>query len=74
MVDFGQELVTAVHKAVRWSHGRPTDAEFRAMFMVRRKPLPLGPQPAATRGGTAPEQEACASPPRIATASDHSAP
>ena len=47
VVDFGQELVTAVHKAVRWTRGRPTDAEFRALFMVRRGP----PHPAATRPG-----------------------
>lgn len=36
VVDFGHELITAVHTPVRWSDRRPSDDEFREAFSATR--------------------------------------
>ncbi|KAK9823301.1 hypothetical protein WJX72_001754 [[Myrmecia] bisecta] len=36
VVDFGHELITAVHTPIVWSNRRPTDDEFRESFSVTR--------------------------------------
>ena len=36
VVDFGHELITAVHTPIAWSDQRPSDAEFRKSFAATR--------------------------------------
>ena len=36
VVDFGHELITAVHTPIAWSDARPSDAEFRDAFAATR--------------------------------------
>ena len=36
VIDFGQELVTSVHRPVKWSNERPAEDEFRAVFASTR--------------------------------------
>ena len=36
VVDFGHELITAVHTPMKWSDKRPSDDEFRTAFMGTR--------------------------------------
>lgn len=36
VVDFGHELITAVHTPMQWSDKRPTDLEFRQAFAATR--------------------------------------
>jgi len=36
VVDFGQELVTSVHRPIKWSDARPNDAEFKLAFAQTR--------------------------------------
>lgn len=35
-MDFGQELVTSVHRPIKWSDARPNDAEFKLAFAQTR--------------------------------------
>ena len=36
MVDFGHELITAVHTPIRWSDRRPSDDDFRDAFAATK--------------------------------------
>lgn len=36
VIDFGQELVTSVHRPVKWSNERPSEEEFKAVFAATR--------------------------------------
>jgi hypothetical protein len=36
IIDFGHELITAVHTPIEWSDRRPSDEEFRESFAVTR--------------------------------------
>lgn len=36
VIDFGQELVTSVHRPVKWSNERPCEEDFKAVFAETR--------------------------------------